>query len=358
MSKIRVGVIGAGSIAELGHLPYYHTHDAVELVALADLDQERAEVMAKKFDVPHVYSDYEDMLTKEALDAVSVCTPNGAHILPALAAVKHGADVLVEKPLGISYAECQKLLVAVEQHEKIAMVGMTHRYRNEAKALKAIIETGDLGDIYYAKAQILRRRGTPTGWFTDFAKSGGGPLMDIGVHALDLAWWLLGKPVAETVSGHMVTGIGRYDTAMQSRWKSAVPYNQDNRVFDVEDFASAFIRFQNHLVVSLEASWATNGAQDDAIKIDIFGSKGGVSLEPLTFYSEKANLFTEANIAVDRNDPYETEIAHFVSSVRQHKQPISPVTDGAYVVRMLEGIKQSAEQKKEVSLTTSNSTVG
>ncbi|GGH87168.1 putative dehydrogenase [Pullulanibacillus pueri] len=356
MSKLKVGVIGVGSIAELGHFPFYQKNPDVELVALADLDHERAEAMAKKFNIAKVYSHYEDMLQEEQLDAVSVCTPNGAHIQPAIAAVKQGVDVLVEKPLGTSFEECNQLLDAVNQEGRIAMVGMTHRYRNEAKALKTFVENGDLGDIYYAKARILRRRGTPTGWFTDFSKSGGGPLMDIGVHALDLVWWLLGKPVAETVSGHLVTGIGRYETAMQSRWTSAVPYNQKNEVFDVEDFASAFIRFQNGLAVNLEASWATNGAQDEGIKIDIFGSKGGVSIEPLKYYTEQNNIFVESDIAIDKNNPYETEINHFVSSVLERKTPISPVTDGAKVVQILEAIQKSSELKKEVSLNVSNTT--
>ncbi len=350
MGKIRVGVIGVGSIAEAGHFPNYAKHPDVELVAIADVDSQRAGLMAEKYGVPKVYSTAEDMLANENLDAVSVCTWNCSHVPLAELVVKLGVDVLVEKPLGLSYADTSRLAELVREKGQVGMVGMTHRYRNESQALKRIVDSGALGQIYYVKAQILRQRGTPTGWFTDISKSGGGPLMDIGVHVLDLAWWLAGQPEPTSVSGMMTKGLGNYQTQMLGRWKSSVSHNQDLAIFDVEDFASAFIRFKNGICLQLEVSWAINGPQDDELKVDIFGDKAGVSLSPLRMYSECAGVLTAADLNIDRNNPFEREISHFVSAVKDRTEPLSSISQGAEIVRILEAISLSSQRGEEVRL--------
>lgn len=347
---IRVGVIGAGTIADLVHLPQYQAHPNVELVAVADVDLARAERAAEKYGAPHAYGDAETMLAQARLDAVSICTPNSSHVAIALQAVEHGVHILVEKPMATSVAEARRLAEAVHEHKRICMVGMTHRFRNEAKAVKRFVEAGDLGDIYYVKAKILRRRGTPSGWFTSKALSGGGPLMDIGVHALDLAWWIAGMPRPKSVTGQLVRGLGHYETDMISHWQSSDPYNQDGAIFDVEDFASAFIRFEHGLVLQLEASWALNGEQDDALKVDVFGKCGGVSMDPLRFYSEQHHVLTESTLSVDINDPYVDEIHEFVDAVQTQRQPLATVDQGVTVVDMLTAIVRSAEAQGEVSL--------
>lgn len=332
---IKVGVIGIGSIARLAHLPNYRKNKDVELVAVADFDEARARAVADEFGVPRVYTDVAEMFKAEKLDAVSICTPNTSHVPLALIALENGVDVLLEKPLSTDYQEALQLVEAVKKSNRICMIGMPHRFRNEARSIKRFVDHGDVGDIYYVKAKILRRRGTPTGWFTDKSKSGGGPLMDIGVHALDVAWWITGRPQATSVTGQLVQGIGAYKTAMTSRWKSADAANQDNAVFDVEDFASAYIRFQNGMVLSLEVSWALNGAQDDAVKVDVFGTKGGVSLDPLCFYGERDDIFTESRIDIVSNDFYEDEINHFVETVQTRTAPLITAEQGAQIVQML-----------------------
>ncbi|CAM3718319.1 Gfo/Idh/MocA family protein [Alicyclobacillus pomorum] len=347
---VRVGVIGTGSISRVGHLPHYRNHPEVELVAVADVDPTRAEKVAAEFGAARWYANPTDMFDSERLDAVSICTANNSHVPLALMAFEHGADVLVEKPLATDLAAARQLADAATKHGRICMVGMTHRFRNDAQALKRFVEAGDLGDLYAARAQILRRRGTPAGWFTNRAVSGGGPLMDIGVHVLDLAWWLAGMPVPETVSGHLVTGIGRYNTVMSSRWRSSDAANQDNGVFDVEDYASAYIRFKNGLVLQLEVSWALNGPQDDNLKVDLYGTKGGVSLDPLTYYSERNDIFLDSSPSIERNDPYEAEIHHFVEAVKTRTQPLIPVEQGVSIVEMLTAIVASAERRREVVL--------
>lgn len=347
---IKVGVIGVGSIADLAHLPNYKKHPDVELTAVVDFNVDRARAVADKYGVPNVYSDVAEMFQAHQLDAVSICTPNTSHVPLALKAIEHGADVLLEKPLSTDYNEALQLVEAAKANNRICMIGMPHRFRNEARVLKQFVDEGELGDLYYVKAKILRRRGTPTGWFTDKAKSGGGPLMDIGVHALDVAWWITGMPQATAVTGQLVQGIGRYQTAMTSRWKSADAVNQDNAVFDVEDFASAYIRFENGMVLSLEVSWALNGPQDDAVKVDVYGSQGGVTLDPLCFYGERAGAFTESKIDIVTNDFYKDEIDHFVAAVQNRTQPLIPAEEGARVVQMLSAIVESDQTGREVLL--------
>jgi predicted dehydrogenase len=349
MGKAKIAVIGAGSIAQIGHLPYYRDHPDVDLVAVVDVNLERAQQVGAKFGANSAYADVKEMLQTEKPDAVSICTTNSTHVPLAMMAIEYGADVLVEKPLAIEPSEAWSLVEAARAKDRICMVGMTHRYRNEAAAVKRYVDAGELGDIYYAKAKILRRRGTPTGWFTDKSKSGGGPLMDIGVHVLDVAWWMLGQPAAKRISGQLVQGIGKYDT-MASRWQSADEHNRDNSVFDVEDFASAYIRFENNLVLHLEVSWAVNGPQDDALKVDLFGTKAGISLDPLIFYSERNQIMLESKMSTVKNDPYQDEINHFVHCVVHHEQPISPVEQGARVVEMLNGIVRSSAEQREIEL--------
>jgi predicted dehydrogenase len=350
MGKIKVGIIGAGTIAEYGHIPYYQQNEDVEIAAIVDMNLERAQKMAGKFNVTNVFSNTEEMLKNSDIDAVSICTSNHAHIPLAKLAISSGVDVLVEKPIGTSYKDSLELVRLAEKYNRICMVGMTQRFRNDTRALKEFVDADSLGEIYYTKVKILSRRGTPTGWFTDHSKSGGGPLMDIGVHALDLAWWILGNPEPERISGFLKNGIGSFNTKMTSRWQSSNTYNNKNEVFDVEDFAAAFIRFKTGMVMNLEVSWSLNGAKDDAIGVDIYGTKGGLSLEPLRYYTEINQFFTESKLDIVKNDQMKEEINHFIRCVQNRTRPLIPAEEGAEVLRMLEGIAESSRLNKEILL--------
>ncbi|MEH7301359.1 Gfo/Idh/MocA family protein [Neobacillus drentensis] len=349
MNKMKVGIIGAGAIAEMAHLPFYTNHPDVELVALTDFNEERAQLMAQQFNVKRVYSKAEEMFRNEKLDAVSICTRNDTHIEFAKMALQYGVHVLVEKPLALNVKEALELERAVEEASKICMVGMTHRFRNDTTALKRVIDAGDLGNIYYVKARMLQRRNTPSGWFTDKSKSGGGPLMDIGVHVLDLAWWLSGQPDIASVSGHLVQGIGHYQTMVEGRWESAVKASPSYS-FDVEDFASAFLRFKNGLVIQLEVSWAINGLADEGIMIELFGTKAGARLKPLSLYSEHQQVLTETKLNVPANNPYQEEIHHFIQSILCSNPTLIDISQGVKVMKMLEAISESSRQKKEVNV--------
>ncbi|WP_075980392.1 Gfo/Idh/MocA family protein [Bacillus massilinigeriensis] len=351
MKKVKIGVIGAGSIAQMGHLPFYQNHPGVELEALVDVNEERAKNIASQYGIKKTFSNAEEMFEQISLDAVSICTTNNTHVPLAKLSLQNGSHVLVEKPLSLTYEEALEVEEIANQQGKICMIGMTHRFRNDTKAMKAFIDAGNLGDIYFTRARILQRRNTPAGWFTNKTLSGGGPLMDIGVHVLDLAWWLTGKEEVASVSGHLVQGIGPYETIMQNRWESAESMSNGNHPFDVEDFASAFIRFENGMVLHLEVSWAMNGPSDDSIKIDIFGTKGGMSLSPLCYYSEENHILSDSKLNVTANNPFEDEIHHFVDAVIHDQKPLVETSDGVYIMKLLNLIADSSHLKRELKLT-------
>ncbi len=248
--KVRVGVVGVG-IGRL-HLEGYQKHPDAEIVALADVNEERARQTAKEFNVPQIFADYEKMLKEADLDAISVCTPNSLHAPVAIAAFQAGCHVICEKPIATSAKEGEKMVEAARAAGKIFMMAFNNRFRGDTQVLKKFIDDGVLGDIYYAKTGWLRRRGIPGigGWFTTKAMSGGGPLIDLGVHVLDLALHLMGNPKPVSAYGSTYAEFG--------------PKMPGGDKYDVEDLASGLIKFQNGATVLVEASWASNIAQETA----------------------------------------------------------------------------------------------
>jgi predicted dehydrogenase len=355
MKTTRVGIIGVGSIALAAHLPSYAARQDVEVVAFADPEVERVSTAAAAFAKetgrprPCVYGSAEEMLASESLDAVSICTPNTSHVHLALKALDAGVHVLLEKSMATQLDQAQALVDKVTESGKVLMVGMSHRYRDDVAVMKRYVEAGDLGQVYYAKTRILRRRGTPKGWFTDKAVSGGGPLLDIGVHALDVTWWLMGKPEVKSVSGFLYQGIGNDKLDFIQTWKAKAQGNENNEIYTTEDFASAFIRFANGSVLQLEVSWAINGPEDDALQVDLFGAQGGMSLHPLRFYSTAHGVLTSTTPSVGMGPLYQREIDHFLECVHTGTTPCSDVAQGRDVVHMLVAIAASSEQGREIT---------
>jgi predicted dehydrogenase len=350
MRKIRVGVVGVGMIANIFHLDNYSKHPQVELVAVADKDLERAKQVAEKYGGIAAYGSAEEMFKNAKLDAVSICTFNASHIELALLALDYGLDVLVEKPMGVSSADAVRLKEKAASSDAIVMVGMSSRYRYDVRALQGLSAAGELGEIYFAKARILRRRGVPFGWFTDFKLSGGGPMMDIGVHALDAVWWMMGCPEVDQVVGKLFRKIAPYETEGVGFYSAMSSDNKEDPIYDVEDMGAAFITFKNGAALTIEASWAVNGSEDNAMMIDLFGTKGGASLHPLTMFKESGNIPVEHTLKIQENDYYKEEIGQFVESVLTRKQPSADAAQGYEIVRMLEAIRISSETNSAVKL--------
>ena len=236
--KLGIGIIGSGGIAQNAHMPgYAAVPDLCKIVAVADVNADAAKVAAEKFNVKHVFSDYKKLLEMDEVDAVSVCTPNYLHHEPTIKAFQAGKHVLCEKPIAMNAREAAEMVAAGRKAKKKFMVGYNLRFAPTNQLLKKYIDAGDLGEIYFARAQALRRRGIP-GWgvFIDKSKQGGGPLIDIGVHILDLTLWLLGHPKPVAASGQTYAKFGKRSdiVGFMGQW--------DYKNFTVEDFAIGLIR--------------------------------------------------------------------------------------------------------------------
>ncbi len=350
MRKIKVGIVGIGAIAHIFHLPNYRRHPLVELAAVTDTDAERAAKAAEEWGAK-AYGSADEMFRIADLDAVSICTFNACHAELAIRALEAGLDVLVEKPMTAAVEEAERLKRAAEKSGKIVMVGMSSRHRNDVRALRGIAEAGELGEIYYAKARIIRRRGVPLGWFTSRSLAGGGPMMDIGVHALDAAWWLMGMPKPDKAMGKLFRKIAPYRTEAPGFYEAMSSDNKADPVYDVEDMGTAYFTFANGAALTLEASWAANGVQDDAMKLELFGTKGGASLDPLFLFKEADRIPVECRLNVPENDYYRDEIDHFVQCVLHRGQPVCDVLQGLEVVKMLDAVRRSSETGDAVRIS-------
>ncbi len=350
MNKLKIGIIGTGSISE-AHIAAYLKNNNVELYAFCDINEERLNYMAEKYGIKHTFTDMNEMLQLKELDAVSVCTWNSAHAACTIAALNAGKHVLCEKPMSISEEDAKTMKEAADRNNKLLMIGFVRRYGNDCKILKDFIDTDYLGEIYYAKATYLRRKGNPGGWFGDKSRSGGGPLIDLGVHVIDLVRYLLGNPKPISVYGATFHKLADRKNIRGKKFYRASSAGE-NDICDVEDLASAMIRFDNGAVLSIEASFSLNIKNDEG-KIELFGSKGGAKLNPeLEIYNEindyLSNITLDAETALSFDGLFENEINHFVSCLTDGTPCISPAEDGIDIMKILDAIYESAKTGHEV----------
>ena len=300
-----------------------------------------------------LYNDYQELLENEEIDAVSICTWNNSHAEIAVAALEAGKHVLVEKPLSMTVEEALQVEATVEKTGNILQVGFVRRHSTNAKLLKAFIENDELGEIYYAKTSWLRRLGNPGGWFSDHSKSGGGPLIDLGVHMIDICWYLMGKPRPVSVSGNTYNRLGNRSHIENLSFYKAADY--DPTLNDVEDLTNALIRFENGASILVDVSFTIQAKQDE-LYVKLFGEKGGAEFEPeLALVTEKNNTILNVtpqvdNLGFDFNKAFQNEINHFVSCCLNGTDNIAPVSDGVQVMKMLNAIYESAKTGKEVYL--------
>ncbi|MBD0382181.1 Gfo/Idh/MocA family protein [Paenibacillus sedimenti] len=352
VKKTKIGIIGLGSISDL-HLQGYQKVEEAELYAICDMNQTRAENKAQQYGIPHVYTDYKEMLANPELDAVSICTWNNTHAEISIAALRAGKHVLVEKPLCRTVEEALLIQEAVRETGKTLQVGFVRRYDANAQLVKRFINNGELGEVYYAKASCIRRLGNPGGWFADPERSGGGPLIDIGVHVIDLCWYMMGRPKPVSVSGNTYKKLGNRAHIRNLSFYKAADY--DPTVNGVEDMANALIRFENGASLLVDVSFTLH-AKKDEISVKLYGDKGGVELEPeLTFVTEKHDTILNItpqtdNKSLNVHEAFYHEISHFVSCCRSGAEPISPVEDGLEMMKMLCGIYESAAKGIEIQL--------
>lgn len=356
-SKLRVGIIGAGSIAQYSHLPGYNRLPDVRVVALCDVDAERAKSMADAFGVPRIFTDYEAMLRQEALDVVSICTPNALHAPMTIAALEAGAHVLCEKPMAVTTVEAQAMADTAHRSGRKLSVGFHYRFRPDTLLLKRAIDDGVLGQIYYAKASILRASGIPGygTWFTNKDLAGGGALMDIGVHFLDLTLWLMGHPRPVAVTGATFAKFGPQARRLGS-WGAT--HVKSPARFDVDDLATALVRFENGAILSLEASWA--GYSGPAHRVQLFGESGGAEISPERFGRDQPlHLFGDIGDVPSESMPtlphprisaHDRLIEAWIDCIRADEPPAITPEQGILTTQIIEAIYRSAEEGQEVRL--------
>ena len=344
MRTINVGIIGTGGISSNQHMPALAKQPDVKIIAVCDVNHETAKHVAEEFDVPHVFSDYKKLLAVDDIEAVHVCTPNNLHMPPTVDALSAGKHVLVEKPLARNAVEGTKMVGAARKNGRKLMVAQNMRFNAENQYLKRVIEAGELGEIYFGRVWALRRRGVPSwGVFTDKEKQGGGPLIDIGVHVLDLALCLMGHPKPVAASGKTYTKIGNTPGHVGA-WGC-----WDHTKFTVEDYAAAFVRLDNGASIVIESSFAANIGQD-RMNVSLLGTKGGAETSPLTIYGESNGALTDTSPAFipSSGSSYEGEVRGFYDAIQNDTEP--PVTgeQALNVMKILDAVYKSSDEGKEV----------
>jgi predicted dehydrogenase len=342
--KLRLGIIGAGAIGRR-HLNACQACRGVEVTAVCDVDAERTREAAAAFDVPEALAGHRQLLAGDRVDAVSICTPNNTHMSIALAALKAGKHVLCEKPLALNARQARRMVRAAEEAGLLLMTAQSARYSAAAQFVKRLADAGRFGEIYYAKALWLRRSGIPTGWFQDAAQSGGGPLIDLGVHAVDLMWWIMGQPRPVTAFGVTFDRLGSSGQGMGD-W--GVGYNP--AAFSVEDMVAALVRFEDGRALGVDISWAAHTS--DLYWLRLFGAKGGAQINPeLVTYEADGRAAVNSFAKLPEQDTYATEIQHFADCIRRGRQPISSGAQAVVVTAMLDAITKAASTGRAVRVS-------
>ncbi|MBI1807281.1 MAG: Gfo/Idh/MocA family oxidoreductase [Ignavibacteria bacterium] len=333
MNKLRIGIVGLGWVSQVFHLPLLSKFEDVEVVAVCDKDKSRARMIAERFNVHRVYTDYQQMLAKEDLEAIDVCTSTDAHLPITMASLEAGKDVFVEKPIARRYDEAVQMAEAAKHHKRKLMVGMNNRFRPDTLILKSFLEKGELGKIFYVKAGWLKKLSNDNPWITHKDKSGGGVFLDLGIVMLDLILWMMAFPPVARVNSKMYM----------------------HKTKSVEDSCIVFLEMKYGTSMMLETSWSFQSAED-FFYCDFFGSDGSAMINPLRIHKQlHGNLVnvTPAKTETPFNlfkKSYENELRHFVGAVRELHPVISTGDEAVHRMKVVDAIYRSAAKGKEIVL--------
>ena len=365
--KLRIGIIGCGGIANNKHMPALSKlSDKCEMVAFCDIIEERAVKAAKEYGTPDakVYTDYNELLKDDSIDVVHVLTPNVAHCPITVAAFEAGKHVLCEKPMAHSTEDARKMIEAWKKSGKKFTIGYQNRFRPEVQMLYKMCRAGELGDIYYAKAHAVRRRAVPTwGVFPNKALQGGGPLIDIGTHALDITLWMMDNYKPVSVSGSVFYKLGHLPQATEGNLFG--PW--DPETYEVEDSAFGLIKMEDGSTIYLEASWALNVLDSREASTTLCGTLAGAEIRSGMSYKKDEliinrghhGLLTEEHLSAGGNvayfegatgEPGYEEAKQWINAILNDTDPLVKPEQAFIVTQILDAIYKSAETGKEVFL--------
>ncbi len=343
--KYCIGFIGFGGIARMAHLPGWRKLSDVEVIAVAD-KSEMARKNAEEDGIKYIFEDYKKLLEIDEIDIVDICTPNRFHYQSTIDALNAGKHVICEKPLALSVEEVKGMIEASKKANKKLMAAQHMRFRKESKVIKGLIDDGVFGEIYHAIAFALRRRHLPArDTFIKKELSGGGPMFDIGVHILDLTYWLMECPKVHSVKGEIYTKLAKRKDirGLWGEW--------DRDAYDVEDFATGFIRFENKATILLTCSFLANMEKISEFSTTLFGTEAGIKWPDGKLATERKGVLQNIDLKMETLPdvhPHHEEIKEFLECVKEEKEvPVKP-KESLEVIKMLEGIYKSAEKGKEV----------
>ncbi len=336
MSKVKIALVGVGGISQVVRIPSLKKNEEVELVALCDVDEAKVSFIADKYNISKVYFDIQNLIAKEKLDGVLICTPNNLHYPMALATLDADINTLVEKPIALSEEQVKKMVEKATEKNIHIVCGMHNRFRKDAIILKDFLIKSEIGKPFYIKAGWLRKweKGIQKGWSADPKISGGGVVMDLGLQLIDLALWLLNMPKVINVRSNFYT---------------------INQEYKVEDSALIILQTDENVIITIETAWRMH-LENDLLYTHVFGSQGGAFLNPLRINKElHGNLVNVTPIQSNKNidmftNAFESEINNFVDVINGKEQAITPGSDGVYLMNIIDAIYKSAELGKQVDL--------
>jgi predicted dehydrogenase len=341
--------VGCGGISHVHFTGWDRLYPECEVVAICDILDDALERRGSEFEIPRDqwYLDHQDMLRNADIDAVDICVPNGAHAEIAINALNAGKHVICEKPLAPTPDEIRRMIAARDNAGKILMTAQHQRFMRNSQSMRAYLDTGALGDVYYTRAHFLRRRFIPARpSFIQKEKSGGGPCIDIGVHILDLALHFMDFPEPVSVTGITPCKLGKR-TDIRGWWGE-----WDRDIMNVEDFAAGFVRFADGQALSLECSWLLNIKEREYQRITLCGTEAGAEWPALTVHGETAGCLTDSQLAFrdDRADGHHTELVAFARAILKGEPSPVPPEESIIVMRILDGLYKSYQTGQEVKI--------
>lgn len=333
MEKVKIGVIGLGGVAQLVHLPNLSKIQNAELTAVAEINKNRLQTIGDKFNVKQRFNNYQDMLDKSDIEAVIVATPTSTHKEIAIDCLNAGKDVLVEKPLARTFNEAKQIVDAAKKSKRKLMVGMNLRYRPDTMLLRSFLNSDEIGDPFYIKCGWIRKQSSSEKWFTKKEESGGGVIIDLGVHILDLALWLMDYPEVLSVSAQ----------------------NFFHYTKNVEDTSICCVKCKNSSVISMEVSWSLP-VEKDHFYLDVFGTKGSFSSNPFRLLKKVENDYINLTPALPDNPTvlfkksYLNELKSFLGAIKGLNPVFSPGEEAMQRMKIIEAMYESADKKHEIKL--------